>query len=181
MSEFLDPPALIRPVVIHNDGGGLVKDYELAVNRYTIEGREVQIKGSCRSACILSLAVPNVCVYPSAVVKAHQAYEADTGIRRPDVTARMLSWLPTKIQYRLSGKVTATYTSQSILKGDELIALGIRKCGDNYDAVGSANNQNAVRKADNIRTRRTDDHSVRSGETGCKWEKFWLIRCLLRL
>ena len=158
MGEFTEPPAIYRPVVINNDGGGLVDSYEASVNRYTLEGREVRIKGSCRSACILSLAVPNVCVYPSAVVKAHNAYEQRTGVRRPDVTARMLSWLPTRIQSRLRGQVTDSYNSHTILTGNELISLGIRRC------------QDTERKA----------IVAKDKSLPCKWEFPWFVKCLLK-
>lgn len=158
MSDFTEPPAIYRPVVINNDGGGLVEQYESAVRRYTIEGREVRIKGSCRSACILSLAVPNVCVYPSAVVKAHNAYEQNTGVRRPDVTARMLSSLPTKIRSRLSGQVTDSYNSHTILRGSELISLGIRECGEEKHKPVVAKDKSPA----------------------CKWEMPWFIKCLFK-
>jgi hypothetical protein len=158
MGEFTNPPAIYRPVVINNDGGGLVDNYEAAVNRYTVEGREVRIKGSCRSACILSLAVPNVCVYPSAVVKAHNAYEQNTGLRRPDVTARMLSWLPTKIQSRLRGRITDSYNTQTVLSGSELISLGVRRCDGSKDKTVVAKDKAST----------------------CAWAFPWLIKCLLK-
>ena len=158
MGEFTNPPAIYRPVVINNDGGGLVDSYEAAVNRYTIEGREVRIKGSCRSACILSLAVPNVCVYPSAVVKAHNAYEQNTGLRRPDVTARMLSWLPAKIQSRLRGRITDSYNTQTVLSGSELISLGVRRCDGSKDKTVVAKDKAST----------------------CAWAFPWLIKCLLK-
>jgi hypothetical protein len=158
MSDFTEPPAIYRPVVINNDGGGLVDSYESAVRRYTVEGREVRIKGSCRSACILSLAVPNVCVYPNAVVKAHNAYEQNTGRRRPDVTARMLAFLPTRIQSRLNGRVTDSYNTQTVLSGSELISLGIRQCGEEKHKPVVAKDKNST----------------------CKWEFPWFVKCLLK-
>lgn len=161
MGEFLNPPAIYSPVVINNDGGGLVDSYEEAVRRYTIEGREVRIKGSCRSACILSLSVPNVCVYPSAVVKAHNAYEQNTGIRRPDVTARMLSSLPTRIQSKLRGQISDLYNSHTILTGNELIKLGVRQCGD-HTVPGSS-------------------HTVAKDKpASCKFEMPWFVKCLIK-
>ena len=99
MSPFLYPPPDIKqPVVIYNDGGGLVTKYFEQAYRYKMEGRRVEIRGSCRSACILALSVPNVCVSPAAEVKAHNAYEKYTGVRRPDVTEEMLAELPNNIR-----------------------------------------------------------------------------------
>ena len=181
MSEFLDPPALVRPIVINNDGGGLVDKYETAVRRYTLEGREVRIKGSCRSACILSLSVPNVCVYPGAVVKAHNAYEMDTGVRRPDVTARILSSLPYRVRLKLEGQVRDQYWKGSILTGSDLIKLGIRNCGDGNVTTVRSNNQNPVRDANTAGPQRTNDRAIFRQQTDCKWEKLWSVRCLLRL
>jgi hypothetical protein len=96
MGDFTTPPPNNAPVAIYEDGGGLVTKYQQMAMQYRLEGRKVKILGSCRSACVMALSVPNVCVGPNAVVKAHQAYEADTGVRRPDVTAVMMNSLGIK-------------------------------------------------------------------------------------
>lgn len=150
MADFLHPPPNNAPVAIYNDGGGLVTAYEQAALRYTLEGREVQIKGQCRSACILALSVPKVCVYPGAVIKAHNAYEQSGGVRRPDVTQSMLAKLPIKVQMQLNGKVRDAYWSGSILDYNQLRSLGIRDCGR---------------------------PKPKKSEPECKWQYLWMIQC----
>jgi hypothetical protein len=160
MGEFLHSPPNMQPVAIYNDGGGLVTAYEEAAFRYAREGREVQIRGQCRSACILALSVPKVCVVPGAVVKAHNAYEQFGGTRRPDITQAMLSKLPSKIQMRLNGKVRDAYWAGSILDYNELMALGIRRCGSSAPVAKKPKAPAQV--------------------TSCTWQ-LWLIKCFLKM
>lgn len=129
MGDFLYPPPNMEPVAIYNDGGGVVEKYQQAAMQYRLEGREVRISGSCRSACVLALSVPNVCVSPGAVVKAHQAYETYSGKERPDITAEMMGSLPYAIRARLEPNVRREYWSGSILGYSDLVSLGVRPCG----------------------------------------------------
>ena len=128
MPAFLDVPPNHAPVVITEDGGGLVQKYLDQAYRYAIEKREVQIAGSCRSACVLALAIDKVCVWPEAEVKVHHAYDRDTGRIRYDVTNLMTSALPKKIQQRLEGNIRVDYWPGATMTGEELISLGVRRC-----------------------------------------------------
>lgn len=77
MTGFLyAPPNISEPVVITNDGGGLVEHYAQIAIEYGLEKRRVEIRGSYRSACSLALGIPTVCVGPGAQVMFHHAYEA---------------------------------------------------------------------------------------------------------
>lgn len=139
-SPFLYPPPDIKqPVVIREDGGGLVNKYIEQAHAYRFQGRRVEIRGSCRSACLLALSVPNVCVGQEAVVKAHHAYEADTGVSRPDITNKMLWELPENIRARLDGKISDTYTAQSILRYSDLRKLNIPDCDGDSQIKASDN------------------------------------------
>lgn len=131
MGDFTAPPPNTAPVAIYEDGGGLVKKYQAMALQYRMEGRKVKILGSCRSACVLALSVPDVCVGPNAVVKAHQAYEADTGVARPDVTAQMMDNLPYRVRLQLEPNVTREYNQKTILHYRDLVRLGIKPC-DGY-------------------------------------------------
>jgi hypothetical protein len=120
---YLSPPPSPQPVVVYKDGGGLVTDYEARTEAYRRENREVRLH-ECRSACTLALSLPNVCVYPDAKLKFHQAYneltrEADLG-----VSARLFDSYPAAVRGRL-GYLTRQY---KVLSGVELIALGVRDC-----------------------------------------------------
>lgn len=134
MGDFVAPPPNHEPVAIYEDGGGLVKKYEEMAYQYRLEGRQVKILGSCRSACVLALSVPKVCVGPNAVVKAHQAYEKDTGMVRPDITAIMMSNLPVQIRQRLEPNISKYYNAKTTLRYDDLVSLGVKPC-DSYRTI----------------------------------------------
>ncbi|MGD9657846.1 MAG: hypothetical protein AB7U61_09450 [Methylocystis sp.] len=111
------------PVVVYKDVGGLVSDYEAITERYRRENREVRLH-ECRSACTLALSLPNVCVYPDAKVKFHQAYNAINRETDLGVSSRLFASYPAAVQARL-GHLTREYR---VLTGTELIALGMRNC-----------------------------------------------------
>jgi hypothetical protein len=111
------------PVVVYKDVGGLVSDYEAFTERYRRENREVRLH-ECRSACTLALSLPNVCVYPDAKVKFHQAYNAINRETDLGVSSRLFASYPAAVQARL-GYLTREYR---VLTGTELIALGMRNC-----------------------------------------------------
>ena len=71
--SYLYPPPEPAPVVVVKDVGGLVSDYRDRTEMYRAQNREVRLH-ECRSACTLALSLPNVCVYPDAQLKFHQAY-----------------------------------------------------------------------------------------------------------
>ena len=130
-SPFLYPPPDVKqPVIIREDGGGEVREYEWAMNKYNAERRRVEIRGSCRSACSMALGVKNVCVAPGAVVKLHQAYEKATGVIREDVTNLMTSYMPMRVRNHVEGHITRNYNPYTTLYYDDLIKLGIKSCGE---------------------------------------------------
>ncbi|MGD9545185.1 MAG: hypothetical protein AB7F41_02840 [Methylocystis sp.] len=120
---YLSPPPMPAPVVVYKDVGGLVSDYEAITERYRRENREVRLH-ECRSACTLALSLPNVCVYPDAKVKFHQAYNAINREVDLGVSSQLFSSYPAAVQARL-GHLTREYR---VLTGTELIALGMRNC-----------------------------------------------------
>lgn len=127
--DFTTPPPNMEPVAIYNDGGGLVEQYRLAAYQYRMEGRQVKILGSCRSACVLALSVPKVCVGPGAVVKAHHAYEKHTGVVRVDITESMMRELPEVISRKIQPHINRQYNDGATLTYRELLTLGIPDCG----------------------------------------------------
>jgi hypothetical protein len=111
----------------------LVTDYEAQTEQYRRENREVRLH-ECRSACTLALSLPNVCVYPDAKIKFHQAYNAITREVDLGVSSKLFASYPAQVQARL-GYLTREY---HVLSGVELIALGMRNCnGDNPVLVAS--------------------------------------------
>jgi len=120
---YLSPPPSPQPVVVYKDVGGLVSDYESQTELYRRENREVRLH-ECRSACTLALSLPNVCVYPDAQVKFHQAYNAITREVDLGVSSKLFDSYPATVRARL-GDLTRQY---KVLGGRELIALGVRNC-----------------------------------------------------
>ncbi len=138
MSPFLyPPPSIVQPVVIKEDGGGIVTDYIKAAYDYKAQNRRVEIRGSCRSACTLALSVPNVCVGPGAVVKWHHAYEPASGAVRYDITDLMLERLPFRIRSRIQGHIQVNYNPDATLTYRQLVELGVKDC-DNDTQVATS-------------------------------------------
>ena len=121
---YLDPPPFPAPVVVMKDVGGFVSEYQAQTARFRQEGREVRLH-ECRSACTLALSLPNVCVYPSSLLKFHKAYNANTRAVDEGVSSELFRSYPAAVQARL-GVLTREY---KVLTGRELIALGMRECG----------------------------------------------------
>lgn len=67
-----------KVITIHNDLGGSVVAYALAVNQIRARGQAVRIAGRCESACTLLLSLPlsQVCVTASASFGFHAAHGA---------------------------------------------------------------------------------------------------------
>ena len=128
MSFLYPPPDIKQPVVIYNDGGGLVDRYISQAHQYALEKRRVEIRGSCRSACTLALSVPLVCASPGAQVKMHHAREEYSGKERRDITDQMLAELPVLIRQRLEGHIQYNYSREATLEYEDLRSLGIPDC-----------------------------------------------------
>lgn len=125
MGYLAPPPDPIAPVVVYKDVGGLVTDYQAQTEQYRRQNREVRLH-ECRSACTLALSLPNVCVYPTSVLKFHKAYNRDTKIVDEGVSATLFNSYPPAIQARL-GTLTREYRN---ISGSELISLGVRNCNE---------------------------------------------------
>lgn len=121
--SYLDPPPMPAAVVVQKDVGGLVRAYQERTELYRSQNREVRLH-ECRSACTLALSLPNVCVYPSSQLKFHQAYNDITKEVDYGVTSELWSAYPQGVREKL-GTLTRKY---KVLRGSELIAIGIRNC-----------------------------------------------------
>lgn len=125
MGYLAPPPDPAAPVVVYKDVGGLVTDYQAQTEAYRRQNREVRLH-ECRSACTLALSLPNVCVYPSSVLKFHKAYHRDTKVIDEGVSSTLFNAYPPAVQARL-GTLTREYRN---ISGSELISLGIRNCNE---------------------------------------------------
>lgn len=111
------------PVVVMKDVGGFVNEYQSQTELYRASNREVRLH-ECRSACTLALSLPNVCVYKDSTLKFHMAYDPRNHQSNYDVSQQLLNSYPPAVRERL-GALTRDYR---VLRGAELIALGVRDC-----------------------------------------------------
>lgn len=126
------------PVIVMKDVGGFVNEYQSRTELYRVSDREVRLH-ECRSACTLALSLPNVCVYPDSILKFHQAYDPRNHQSDLNVSRQLFDSYPAAVRARL-GALTREY---KVLRGSELIALGVRDCNAPRVMVAS----NALRKA----------------------------------
>lgn len=113
----------MSPVVVVKDYGGYVNEYAAQTEVYRRTNREVRIH-ECHSACTMALSLPNVCVYPNSVFKFHQAYDPRNHVTNWGVSEELFNTYPIAVRERL-GTLTKQFT---VLRGSELIQLGIRSC-----------------------------------------------------
>lgn len=140
--QFLYPPSNVnQPVVIVDDGGGTVYDFEVQAAKYNAENRRIEIRGSCRSSCTLALSVKNVCVGKGAILKWHHAFNLKDRSPRPDVTNEMLSQIPRNVRYAVEGHITVDYNPQATLTYRQLIDLGVPDCDAPTQIVRAAPSQ----------------------------------------
>jgi hypothetical protein len=111
------------PVVVMKDVGGFVNEYQSQTELYRASNREVRLH-ECRSACTLALSLSNVCVYKDSTLKFHMAYDPRNHQSNYDVSQQLFNSYPPAVRERL-GALTRDY---KVLRGAELIALGIRDC-----------------------------------------------------
>lgn len=130
---YLAPPPMPAPVIVTKDVGGFVADYQAQTEIYRATGREVRLH-ECRSACTLALSLPNVCVYPTSVLKFHKAYDPRSREANDQVSQQLFQSYPAAVRARL-GTLTRSYR---VLRGSELIALGIRNCNEPRVMVATA-------------------------------------------
>ena len=113
----------MSPVVVVKDFGGYVNEYAAQTELYRRTGREVRIH-ECHSACTMALSLPNMCVYKDSIFKFHQAYDPRNHVTNWSVSDELFHTYPEAVRDRL-GTLTKRFT---ILRGTELIDLGIRDC-----------------------------------------------------
>lgn len=123
--SYLQPPPNLSPVVVVKDYGGYVDQYAAQTEVYRRTNREVRIH-ECHSACTMALGLPNVCVYPDSVFKFHQAYDPRNHVTNWAVSGELFNTYPVAVRERL-GTLSRAFT---ILRGKELIDLGVRSCNE---------------------------------------------------
>lgn len=102
--------------------GGRTKDFAGDVEQYRRSGELFRISGHCQSACTMFLALPNVCVEPSARLLFHGGENA-TATRRMinSYNARLRSYL--KARHVMKSQTFHTVSGRSMIS-----RFGYRAC-----------------------------------------------------
>jgi hypothetical protein len=129
------PPNTPPPTVgIAFDRGGVLLDY---VRRYSAQGRPVEIRGVCASACTLVVSyIPKeqICFGDYGELSFHKARYAVTNTESIEATARMMMSYPLEIQDWIMSRggikkmPGAPWNVFWTLKAPELWKMGYRKC-----------------------------------------------------
>ncbi len=90
------PPPVAEPYVIDNDGGGQLISAEADRADLLAWGGRVEIRGFCRSACVIFTTLPNACLDRDAYVGFHGS-NVNTG---PIGNDQMTRYLRAKAQAR---------------------------------------------------------------------------------
>ena len=65
------PPPTTEPYLIVNDGGGQLISAEADRADLLKWGGRVEVRGFCRSACVIFTTLPNACIGPAATIGFH--------------------------------------------------------------------------------------------------------------
>jgi hypothetical protein len=107
--------------------GGRTKDFAVDVELYRRSGERFRITGHCQSACTMFLALPNVCIEPSARLLFH-AGNNDLGTRR------MMNSYNAKLRSYLKARRIMKSPEFHTISGREMISrFGYRACGGDGD------------------------------------------------
>lgn len=128
INDYINAQENRYPITIYRDYGGNINHYINATNKYNKEHREVRVIGDCYSACMMSLAVKLVCIYPSAKIYFHLLRNPITNETDPITTARLLKQINFRVYDILWGKIEANFTQNASLSGTQLINLGFKQC-----------------------------------------------------
>jgi len=113
-------------VVIRDDYGGNLRDYEIQLNLYILKNERVQIAGVCASAC--TLYVFNGCVRPSARLLFHAPID-EYGVIRQEGLEVFKKYYPKDLwTWFMQNAAHLSGNQYAELSGAQAIALGARGC-----------------------------------------------------
>ncbi|HBB85005.1 MAG TPA: hypothetical protein DC031_17490 [Sulfitobacter sp.] len=121
-----------KPLIVHNDRGGLLRARLLKLGELRKSQRPVKITGAiCYSTCTMYLGLPQTCISPDTVFGFHGpssygknlksvAFERASKIIAGYYPSALRKWYMAEGRYKL----------QSVykVKGRQIIAMGIRQC-----------------------------------------------------
>ncbi|RWM84321.1 hypothetical protein [Mesorhizobium sp.] len=101
LGETIIPKVPVESVVVENNHGGVIVEFEQLRDELREIGAKVYIKGYCASACTLFTTLPNICVHPDTKLGFHAPYFNVDGILRvynANLTTEFFAKYPPKIQ-----------------------------------------------------------------------------------
>jgi hypothetical protein len=113
------------------DPGGVLYDYTSRVRLADRVGVEIEIRGTCVSACTVYLGAKNVCVHPDARFWFHAAHDGKTRRVNDYATQQMATHWPPPIREwaKVVGATDSVdFTPRRSLLGADLIRMGVRRC-----------------------------------------------------
>jgi hypothetical protein len=114
-------PALAATSTPYAKGGRTV-EFAQDVEKYRRSGEQFRIVGHCQSACTMFLALPNVCIVPSARLLFHAGAQ-------PIATQRMMNSYNAKLRAYLTAKGAMDTPVFHTISGRDMISkFGYRRC-----------------------------------------------------
>jgi hypothetical protein len=102
--------------------GGSLRDYDGTVHQYNASGERFRIRGRCQSACTLFLAIKNVCIERSAVLRFHAGSS-------PLSTARMIEAYNARLRtYLNAGNYMGSSAFHTVSGSDMISRFGYKEC-----------------------------------------------------
>jgi hypothetical protein len=115
------PPAVAATSTPYAKGGRTI-EFAQDVEKYRRTGERFRITGHCQSACTMFLALPNVCIEPSARLLFHAGAQ-------PIATQRMMNSYNAKLRAYLTAKGAMETPAFHTISGRDMISrFGYRRC-----------------------------------------------------
>ncbi len=122
----------VKPLVVKNDRGGVVRKRVLEISRLRRSGRQVRITGAvCMSSCTMYLGLPQTCVSPRTTFGFHgpSSYGRSLDPEEFEKASRIISrhYPPALRQWYMQ---TGRYKIRTFyrMRGAQLIKLGVQEC-----------------------------------------------------
>lgn len=127
------PVAAQSALIVNNDLGGSVEERLTMIAALRIEGRRVEIRGQCASACTMYLGLPNTCVSRSSRLGFHGPQSQYYGISLPpdefEYWSRvMASNYPASIAQWFMSQARETTMGLITISGAQAIKMGAQAC-----------------------------------------------------
>lgn len=127
------PVAAQSALIVQNDLGGSVEERLTMIAALRNEGRRVEIRGQCASACTMYLGLPNACVSRASQLGFHGPQSQYYGISLPpdqfEYWSRvMASNYPAPIAQWFMAQARQTTMGIITISGSQAIKMGAHPC-----------------------------------------------------